>query len=98
MTSNPSDDPTFNLESLPAFTVGVFQTVDLQPTGGNPPYKCEVSKGNLPAGLRFSSDGKLSGTATAANDTNPPTVWLKVTDSVNATGTTAYTVAVAARH
>jgi hypothetical protein len=88
--------PTFNLEDIPAFTVGKNQTVDLQPTDGKPPYTCDISKGNLPAGLNFSKEGKLSGTATAPNDNNPPTVWFRVTDSLKASGTTAYEVTVIA--
>jgi hypothetical protein len=88
--------PTFNAEGVPAFKVGVYQVVDLEPTNGTPPYSCQVSQGNLPAGLSFSNEGKLSGTAQTPNDTNPPTVWFKVTDSLNASGTRAYTISVIA--
>ena len=98
MTSRtaPPSNPTFDAEAIPAFKVGVAQVVDLQPTGGTGPYSCGISNGNLPAGLRFSRDGKRSGTARTPNDNNPPTVWFKVTDSTNASGTRAYTITVTA--
>jgi len=88
--------PTFNREDIPAFKVGVSQDVDLEPAGGTGPYSCAISNGNLPAGLRFSRDGKISGTAQTPNDNNPPTVWFKVTDSQNESGTRAYPVTVIA--
>lgn len=90
-TATPSK-PTFGAEEIPAFTVGQAQTVDLEPTGGTPPYRCDITQGDLPAGLSFSTDGKLSGTARTANDGEPPTVWFRVTDSRNQSGTTAYPV------
>jgi hypothetical protein len=94
MSSNPKDNPTFNLEGIPPFTVGVPQKVDLEPTSGKAPYKCDVSRGDLPDGLSFSSDGILSGTGRTANDSNPPTIWFRVTDSRGTQGTRAYQVIV----
>lgn len=88
--------PTFNREDNPNFTVGVAQKVDLEPTDGTPPYKCDVSDGDLPDGLSFSSDGILSGTASKPNDDNPPTVFFRVTDSADEAGTRAYPVSVVA--
>jgi hypothetical protein len=88
--------PTFNAEDVPAFTVGVAQTVDLEPTGGTGPYTCDVTQGDLPAGLRFGRDGKLSGTARTPNSDNPPTVWFRVTDSRDESGTRAYPISVVA--
>ncbi|HEY5883884.1 MAG TPA: Ig domain-containing protein [Pyrinomonadaceae bacterium] len=89
--------PAFNAEAIPAFTVGAAQSVDLQPEGGTPPYKCDVTQGNLPAGLTFSSAGTLSGTAQTPNDDAPPTVWFRVTESFGLQGTRAYPVSVRPR-
>lgn len=86
--------PTFNAEDIPAFTVDAAQSMDLQPEGGTPPYKCDVAQGDLPAGLTFSSAGTLSGTAHTPNDNAPPTVWFRVTDSYGLQGTRAYPITV----
>jgi large repetitive protein len=88
--------PTFNTEDVPAFTAGVSRKVDLEPTGGTPPYKCDITDGDLPEGLSFSSEGVIYGTATRPNDDNPPTVFFRVTDSKNESGTRAYPVTVVA--
>ena len=88
--------PTFNAEYILPFTVGVYQRIDLEPTAGTPPYKCDISEGELPAGLSFSTDGKVLGTATTPNDSNPPTVWFRVTDAAGESGTRAYSVTVMA--
>ena len=96
MSSNTNaTKPNFEAEDIPDFTVGKSQDVDLQPSGGTAPYKCDVTQGELPAGLIFSAEGKLSGVATKANDNNPPTVF-RVTDSRGAAGTRAYDVSVVA--
>jgi hypothetical protein len=97
MQNPTANKPTFNAEDIPGFTVGVFQTIDLQPGGGTGPYKCDITKGDLPAGLSFSRDGKLSGTGQTPNDDNPPTVWFRVTDSADESGTRAYPISVMAR-
>src|SRR5687768_9557069 len=97
MESNTdANKPNFEAEDIPNFTVGKSQEVDLQPGGGTPPYTCDVTQGDLPAGLTFSAEGTLSGVATKANDDNPPTVFFRVTDSRGAAGTTAYEVTVVA--
>ena len=86
--------PTFEAEDIPAFTVGQYKSVDLQPSGGTAPYRCDVTKGDLPAGLSFGKKGTLRGTAQTPNDTAPPTVWFRVTDSFGLQGTRAYTITV----
>ena len=98
MVPNPKANPkpTFNLEDIPAFVVGVYQSVDLQPTDGTPPYTCKVTQGDLPKGLGFSSAGVLSGTGETPNDTNPPTVFFMVEDANAENGTRAYPVFVVA--
>ncbi|HKO63184.1 MAG TPA: putative Ig domain-containing protein [Pyrinomonadaceae bacterium] len=96
MASTPIK-PTFDAEDIPAFKVGEYKSVDLQPTGGTPPYSCDVTQGDLPAGLSFSKDGTLSGTAQRPNDPAPPTVWFRVTDSFGLQGTRAYPITVLPR-
>jgi len=82
MASNTNaTKPNFEAEDIPDFTVGKSQNVDLQPSGGTAPYKCDVTQGDLPAGLTFSADGKLSGVAAKPNENSPPTVFFRVTDS-----------------
>jgi len=51
-------------DSLPDATMGVDYAVQLEASGGNPPYTWSILTGTLPAGLTLSSDGLISGTPT----------------------------------
>src|SRR5918912_4486056 len=78
---------TFITESLPDFTVGVPQHVDLQASGGTPPYHFAITQGALPKGLSLSPKGRISGVARRVADT---TVFIKLTDKVRASLTQAF--------
>jgi|HubBroStandDraft_1064217.scaffolds.fasta_scaffold26600_2 hypothetical protein len=69
--------PTITTTSLPDATPGTaYSAVTLAATGGVAPYKWKVSSGTLPAGLKLSSKGVLSGTPkkTDAAGADPITV------------------------
>lgn len=84
---------TFITESLPDFHVGVAAQVDLEVSGGTPPYHFEITQGTLPRGLTLGRRGRISGTARRPADT---TVFIKVTDHVGASLTQAFAVRVTA--
>ena len=84
---------TFITESLPDFTVGVPKQVDLEVSGGTPPYRFEITQGTLPRGLKLSIRGRISGVARRVADT---TVFIKVTDHAGASLTQAFPVRVVA--
>ena len=59
--------PTITTAStLSAGKVGTAYNLQLEATGGTPPYSWSVSAGGLPAGLSLSTAGVLSGTPTTA--------------------------------
>ncbi len=60
-----------------------YRPVTLQATGGTPPYVWKIKSGGLPAGLRISSGGVISGTPTDNSGTFRFTV--EVTDAAQAT-------------
>ena len=83
---------TFITESLPAFIVGEFQQVDLQASGGVPPYYFEITQGEFPESLNLSEEGTISGTvAELVDDT---TVFIKLTDDAGSSLTQAFDVQV----
>lgn len=84
---------TFITESIPDFTVGVAKQVDLEVSGGTPPYLFEITQGTLPRGLTLSKKGRISGVARRPADT---TVFIKVTDHAHASLTQAFAVRVVA--
>jgi Putative Ig domain len=72
--------------SLPDGTVNTPYSFTLVPTGGTPPYTwSQVSGGNMPPGITFSSGGVFTGVPTAAGSYGPYT--LKVTDANSNTAT-----------
>jgi len=84
----------FITESIPQFTVGVFQEFALEPTGGTPPYAFAITQGTLPQGLNFdSSNGTISG---IAETPGTATVFFKLTDSAGEYLTQAMEVSVVA--
>jgi hypothetical protein len=82
---------TFITESLPAFTVGEPQQVELEVSGGTPPYYFEITQGELRESLDLSEEGTISGTVT---DVNSTTVFIKVTDDAGTSLTQAFDVQV----
>ena len=84
---------TFITESIPQFTVGVFQEFAIEVSGGAPPYSFEVTQGTLPPGLNLNSDGTISGTPTTAGTFTP---FFKLTDSAGDQRTQAMEVTIEA--
>ena len=82
---------TFITESLPTFMVGEPQQVDIEVSGGTPPYYFEITQGELPESLDLSEEGTISGTVT---DVNGTTVFIKVTDDAGSSLTQAFDVQV----
>lgn len=82
---------------LPGGNFGVAYSQTLAATGGTPPYAWSVAdppiNGNLlPSGLSLSGSGVLSGTPTRAGQTYG--FWVRVTDSLSATATKTFTLAI----
>lgn len=77
--------------SLPAVTPGVPYSQQLQASGGVEPYKWSKVSSKLPAGLRLSKSGLLSGTVRAKKYPHGGsfTITVKVTDSTKRTHQTA---------
>jgi hypothetical protein len=88
----PPSTLTFITESIPQFTVGVFQEFTLEPSGGSPPYTFAIIQGSLPQGLNLDSGGTMSGTPTTAGTYTP---FFKLTDSAGSHLTQAMEVQVA---
>ncbi len=77
--------------SAPAGTVGVSYSLSFAASGGIPPYTWSITSGSVP-GLSLSTTGTLSGTPTTVGSYS---LTVRVTDSVQATASRAYTVTVA---
>ena len=77
--------------SFPQGTPGTFYSTTLAATGGTPPYTWSISSGSLPAGLKLSSSGLISGTPTT-NGTAAFT--LRVTDAAGASATSSVSIVV----
>ena len=67
--------------TIPAASAGIAYSVQLQATGGVPPYKWTISTGTLPAGLTLSTGGLISGIPGSAGTSN---FTAQVTDSSGA--------------
>ncbi len=74
--------------SLPAPEVGVAYSQTITASGGTAPYTFRVASGMLPAWLKLSSSGVLSGTPTAGG-----TATFTITAADSSTGTGPYTTA-----
>jgi len=79
--------------SLPAATVGSGYTQTLQASGGQPAYKWVLVASKLPAGLKLSSTGIISGKATKATPVPVPFT-VKVTDAKKGTMQQVFTLQV----
>lgn len=66
-SSNPAAGPlAITASTLPLGTVGTTYSYSLPATGGIPPYVWSINSGTLPAGLKLSAKGTISGTPVAA--------------------------------
>ena len=57
--------------ALQSGAIGIPYNVTLAATGGHSPYSWSLSSGSLPNGLNLASSGKISGTPTTIQTTNP---------------------------
>ena len=80
---------TIITESIPDFTVGVRQHVNIEASGGTPPYRFEITDGKLPRGLRFYKIGRISGTA---REEATVTVFVEVRDRARDSLTQAFNI------
>lgn len=76
-STDGSSPLTISTVALPGATVGTEYTANLTSDGGEAPYAWTITDGTLPAGLSLASDGKITGTPTAAGEA---TITVKVTD------------------
>ena len=67
----------------PTFQVGQPANLQLLAFGGCDTYWWEFTNGGLPAGLRMSSSGQITGTPTATGSTSP---WVQVHDLIDTMG------------
>ena len=91
----PTGQITITGSSLPAGTVGTAYSYTIPASGGTPPYAWSITTGTLPAGLKLSSTGVISGTPTTAGTSS---FTVQVTDSaaVPATATASFSLAIQA--
>lgn len=79
---------------LPNGTVGSAYSTTITVTGGTGPYTFAITAGTLPSGLSLNtSTGVISGTATTAGSSS---FTIQATDSLGATGSTAFSLVVGA--
>jgi hypothetical protein len=77
--------------TLPNGTVGVAYAQTIAASGSTGPFTFTVTSGTLPAGLRLSTSGALSGTPTAAGAF---AVTVTATNATNESGSQPYTLTV----
>ncbi|HLI63990.1 MAG TPA: Ig domain-containing protein, partial [Terriglobales bacterium] len=77
-SSHPGGQVRILDSSLPAGTVGTAYSYSMSASGGTAPYVWSVTAGTLPAGLKLSSQGVISGTPTTAGTSS---FTVKVMDS-----------------
>jgi len=78
--------------SLPNGTVGVAYSQTLAATGGMAPYTWALASGTLPAGLRLSYSGVISGTPTTAG--GPTSITFQVTNNVGTSATISLSITI----
>ena len=76
--SNTTNGVQIDTSSLPSGTVQTTYSVSLSASRGTSPYSWRIVSGQLPAGLDLSSSGNITGTPTAAGQSN---FAVQVTDS-----------------
>jgi glucose/arabinose dehydrogenase len=81
---------SFGITLLPPSEVGVPYIVDLDISGGTPPYSASLDAGTLPAGLNL-MDGVISGTPTSSKRSR---FILRVTDDAGASLTKRFNISV----
>ncbi len=84
--ANVANAVQINTTNLPSGTVQTTYSATLAASGGTSPYTWKVVSGQLPAGLSLSKAGTISGTPTAAGQSN---FSAQVTDSTSPTAETA---------
>lgn len=91
--------PTISLGSLPAVPClprdgsGLYYNAQLTASGGQAPYKFQVTSGYLPSGLYLSQSGQLSGTLNFSS-LGTYTFTVKATDAKSCGGSRTYTLKV----
>ncbi|WP_019464571.1 beta strand repeat-containing protein, partial [Dyella japonica] len=88
-----SSSITLSPTTIASGTVGASYTATLNASGGIGPYSFAITAGSLPAGMRMSSNGALSGTPTAAGAFN---LTVTATDANSFTSSQAYTLTIGA--
>ncbi|WP_158282975.1 putative Ig domain-containing protein [Nocardioides silvaticus] len=80
--------------ALPAGQVGKRYGLTLRTAGGRFPYKWVITSGSLPAGLKLSTSGRISGIPTLSGSSS---VTVQVTDGKGATASRGYTLVVSGK-
>jgi hypothetical protein len=81
-------------DSIPNGVMNADYAAQLGAAGGNAPYTWAMTDGDLPAGLKLSSGGVLSGVPTEATET---TFTAQVTDGASAAATQELTISVTSK-
>ncbi|MGB9255008.1 MAG: putative Ig domain-containing protein, partial [Candidatus Korobacteraceae bacterium] len=93
-SSNSASGPlTITAATLPTGTVGTAYSYSLPATGGIPPYVWSINSGTLPAGLKLSTKGTISGTPVAAG-TVSFTVAIIDSEAVPASTTASFSISI----
>lgn len=79
--------------SFPEGTTGAFYSTTLAATGGTPPYTWSIASGSLPAGLKLTAGGSISGTPTTGGTVS---FTVRVTDSAGASASSSVSISVTA--
>ena len=85
--------PSLSFAAPPAGWTNTVYSDSLNESGGTGPFTWSVSTGSLPAGIKLSADGNLTGTPTA---TGTSSFTVKVTDANNQSATQAIGITISA--